>query len=118
MEAAAGGRVRAGADFSGQKRFLFPLFGICNRHCIDQGAGVRVYRMMEHLLRRPDLHNFTKLHDCDPVADIIDRAESMSNEHARQPEVLLQAAQQIQNLCLNRNVQRADRLITDQKPGI
>ena len=38
---------------------------------------------------------------------VLDRAESMSNEHARQPETsLLQAAQQIQNLCLNRNVQR------------
>ena len=46
METAAGGRVRAGADFSGQKRFLFPLFGICNRHCIDQGTGVRVYNEM------------------------------------------------------------------------
>ena len=74
--------------------------------------------MMEHLLRRSDLHNFTKVHDCDPVADIVDRAKSMSNEHARQPEILLQTAQQIQNLCLNRNVQRADRLIADQKPGI
>ena len=74
--------------------------------------------MMEHLLRRSDLHNFTKVHDCDPVADIVDRAKSMSNEHTRQPQVLLQAAQQIQNLCLNRNVQRTDRLIADQKPGI
>ena len=56
--------------------------GSGNRNCIDQGLRIRVHRMMEDLLRLSDLHNFTKIHDCDPVADIIDRAESMSDKQA------------------------------------
>ena len=71
--------------------------------------------MAKDLLRLSDLHDFSKIHDCDPITDIIDRTEPVSDKKQCQMQLLLQALQQIQDLRLNRHVQSGYRLITDDK---
>ena len=71
--------------------------------------------MIENLLSLSHFHDLAKIHDCDPVADIIDSAKSMTYKQKGQSELLLQAAQQVQDLCLDGYVQGTDRLITDDK---
>ena len=46
---------------------------------------------------------------------MLDNRQIMRNEQVRQPEFLLQVFEQIQNLRLNRNIQRGDRLVADDQ---
>ncbi len=41
----------------------------------------------------------------------------MGDEKVRQFELLLQIFQQVDDLCLNRNVERRDRLVADDETG-
>ena len=73
---------------------------------------------MEHLLRLSQLYNFSQIHDCDPVAHIVYSAQAVSHKQAGQMKVFLQLAQQIEDLRLYGNIQRADRLITHKESGL
>ena len=102
VKPAAHRRIRTVTDLSGKKFLPAILFlRIRNRKCLDQRMRIRMHRMTEDLLRLSDLHDFSKIHDCDPVTDIIDRAEPVSDKKQCQMQLLLQALQQIQDLRLN-----------------
>ena len=64
-------------------------------------------------LRSVELHDTSQIHDHDPVADVFDDAEVMRDEHIGQVKLLLQAAEEVDDLCLDRNVQSGYRLVAD-----
>ena len=70
------------------------------RICVDAFGGV-------------ELHDAPEVHNHDPVTDIFDDAEVMGDEHIGQVELLLQTAEEVDDLCLDRNVQGGYRLVTD-----
>ena len=58
----------------------------------------------------------TMPHDRNPITHLPDYRQVMADKQHRQAEFVLQIFQQVQNLCLYRNIQRRSRLVTDQQP--
>src|SRR5579862_4656211 len=61
------------------------------------------------------LDDLTQVHNRDSIAHMTDYREVVRDEQHRQTKVPLQLQQQVQHLCLNRDIQRRYRLIGDEK---
>ncbi len=72
-------------------------------------------RISENLKDIAGLHHFACIHDADPVRDLRDKTEIMRDQHDRGAVRVLKTLQDIQNLRLDRNIERCRRLIGDQK---
>ena len=72
-------------------------------------------RVVEQFLLRRNFDDVAQIHHSNTVADVFDNAQVVRNEDVRQLIFPLQFAHQIQNLRLNRHVQRADRLVADNQ---
>ena len=57
------------------------------------------------------------VHHGDAVGHLGDDAEVVGDEEEREPEALLQIAQQVENLRLDRDVERGRRLVGDEQRG-
>ena len=79
-----------------------------------QALGIFVTRTIKNVLRRTAFTDASAVHHDDFITHICDDAEVMGYHNDRHPELLLQILHQLQNLCLNGNVQRRRRLIRDQ----
>ena len=56
---------------------------------------IGVQRRVVDPLCRSDFHNFSKVHDCDPVADMFDHTQIMGDKHIREAELFPQIGQEI-----------------------
>ena len=72
-------------------------------------------RVREQLLGWSHLHDLSEIHDGDLVGKMIDDGQVVGDEDIGQAHLPLQLAQQVQNLRLNGNIQRGNRLIADDK---
>ena len=59
------------------------------------------------------LYQLARIHDCNAVCHLGDDAHIMTDEDNRCAGLLLQTADQSQDLGLHRNIQRRGRLVTD-----
>jgi hypothetical protein len=62
-----------------------------------------------------DLNHLAEIHDHDPIAQILDDVEVMADEHVGQPELRFQIHQQVEDLCLNRFIERGHRLVENDQ---
>ena len=85
------------------------------RHRREQPGRVRVSRPLEHRVERGLLHHLTRVHHHDAVADVGDHAEVVGDEHDRHARVALQGAEQVEDLRLDRDVERSGRLVGDEQ---
>lgn len=76
-----------------------------------------MHRPAEEGVRRRVFDHPTQIHDAGPVRDVLDDREIMADEQIGQAKLLLQVAQQVDDLCLHRNVERRDGLIADDQAG-
>ena len=74
-------------------------------------------RSQTDLRARSDLDQFAEIHHADPCRDVFDYRNGMRNEKIRQAELLLEIAQQIDDLRLDRNIQCGNRLVCDDQFG-
>ena len=65
-----------------------------------------------------DLDELAAVHHDHAVADVADRREVVGDEQVREPELLLQVAQQVQDLRAHGHVERGDRLVADDERGV
>ena len=80
-------------------------------------AGCRGARGCEH--RRPGvLHDPAEVHHRHPVGDVLHHRQVVRDEQVGQPELLLQVLQQVQDLGLDRHVERRDRLVAAPAAGV
>ena len=70
---------------------------------------------MVHLIVGAQLHGMTKIHHQHAVGNMLYDRQIVGDENQRQPHFPLQLLQQVNHLCLNRHVQRGDRLIADNE---
>src|SRR5207245_1136932 len=63
------------------------------------------------------LDDAAKIHDGHALADMLDDRQIMGNEEISEPQLLLQVLQQIDDLGLDRYVQRRHRLVADNQLG-
>ena len=61
------------------------------------------------------LDHSPEVHDRDPVADVADDAQVVGDEQVGQPELALEPLEQVDDLGLDRHVERADRLVGDDQ---
>ena len=64
---------------------------------------------------RPELHDLAQVHDRDPVGDVADDAEVVGDEEVGEAELLLQVLEQVEDLGLDRDVERRDGLVGDDQ---
>src|ERR1051326_6605127 len=76
-----------------------------------QSPGIGMAPFLVELGRRRNFDDFAEIHDRDAVADMLDHAQIVRNEQISQSELALQVEQHVENLHLDRNVQRRDRFI-------
>ena len=59
-----------------------------------------------------------EIHDGDTVADVLDHRQIVRDEQIGQAELALQIHQQIEDLRLDRDVERGNRLVADDELGL
>ena len=119
MEAAAGGRIHGARNLADQHVLVFLAYGrIRLRHGLQKEAGVRVFRILIHVLGIANFAYLSKEHDAYPVGQVTHHAEVVRNEQVGQLEFGLQVSKQVEHLCLNRYVKRGNRFIAYDQPGV
>ena len=79
--------------------------------------GIGVHRIAEQRGAGRHLHDPAAAHHHDPVGDVVDHREVVADEEIGQAQLVLQVLQQVEDLGLDRDVQRRDRLVADQQVG-
>jgi hypothetical protein len=69
----------------------------------------------EHLVALAHLDHLPHVHDGDTVADPLDHAQVVCHEQVGQLELILEIEQEVQDLCLDRDVEGRDRLVGDDE---
>ena len=77
----------------------------------DEGRGIGVPWPLEDLLRLGELDDVAEVHDGDPRADLPHHREVVRDEDVGEVELGLERAQQVEDLRLDRDVERRDRLV-------
>ena len=100
-----------------------PFSTIRSRFCVGSGTGIAdsnalVYGCSGSCIQaRPtrDLDDLAEIHHSDAVRNMFDDREPVRNKQIRQPKFVLQVLQQVDDLRLNRNVERRNRLVADDQ---
>ena len=85
---------------------------------VEQGAGIGLLRMGQHLGGRALFDDAAVLHHSDIVADLRGDAQIVGDEQQRDAEPLLDLVEQFEHLRLHGDVERGDRLVRHQHVGI
>ncbi len=81
----------------------------------QQPLRIGVVGMGEELPGRRVLDDAPEIHDDDAVGDMLHHAQIVTDEEIGQVEIAPQLHEQIQDLRLDRDVERCDRLVADEK---
>ena len=84
----------------------------------NQAAGVGVDAVGDQLKAVGQLHHLAQIHNADAVGNVLDNAQVVGDEQVGQPHLLLQVLKHVDDLRLDRNVQRGDRLVADDELGV
>ena len=103
-----GGLTGLGTSPLRMTRLRLPLGDrVGHGHGRQQRPRVRVAGRRVQRVGRPDLDDLAEVHDRDPVADVLDDRQVVGDEQVRQAEPLAQVGQQVEDLRLDRHVERA-----------
>jgi len=91
--------------------------GIGDGHRGQESAGVRVAGKRIYVVAGADLDDLAEVHDGHAVAHVAHDREVVCDEHHREAELALHLAQQVEDLRLDRDVERGDGLVGDQQLG-
>jgi hypothetical protein len=75
-----------------------------------RGGGVVV-----DLISGAGLHDFAQVHDGDAVADVLDDGEVVGDEEVGEREFLLELFEEVDDLCLDRDVEGGDGFVEDEE---
>jgi hypothetical protein len=76
-----------------------------------------VARLAVDLLASRDLDDFPEVHDRDALTDMFDHSQIVRDEQIGQPKSFLQILKKVDDLRLNRNIQRRYWFVQNQKTG-
>jgi len=81
---------------------------------LQQPVRVEVLRVVEDLVHRAAFRHATGIHDDDVVAGLRDHAEVVRNHDDTHVHLRLQAFHELEDLRLNRHIERCGGLVRDQ----
>ena len=96
-------------------RSLVPLVRFDHRDRRQQSLGVGMDRTRVEVVDGGDLDDDAEVHHGDAVGDVADDPEVVRDEDIGEVEVLLQVVEQVDDLCLDRDVKRRDGLVGDDQ---
>ena len=96
-------------------RFLRLIARVRHRHREQQRLGVRMQRRGEQRLLVGVFDDAAEIHHRDAVADVLDHREIVRDEQVSEPHLALQVDHQVQDLRLDRDVERRHRLVADDQ---
>ena len=88
------------------------------RHAGEQRRGIGVRRPLDHLARRPALHQHAAVEHRDLVGVLVDERQVVRDEQHREPIVAREGGDDVEHLRLDGHVQRRRRLVGDQQPRL
>ena len=86
-----------------------------DRHGGEQRLRVRVHRLFIEFVAFRQLNNLAQVHHSDTVGNVTNHRQVMRNEQVGQVELFLQVFEQVDDLRLDRHIERRDRLVADDK---
>ena len=84
----------------------------------QQRLGVGMAGREKQFLGRRDLDDLAEIHDRDLVADMGHHRQVVGDEQEGQAHLLLKGFQKVEDVRLDRHVQRGDAFVGDQKTGV
>lgn len=84
----------------------------------QQRLGVWVSGVSKKLFGGGDFYNFAQVHHRYPIGGVLDNAQVVSDEQEREVQFILEVHQEVHDLSLNGDIERADRLIGHDKSRI
>src|SRR5438552_10110695 len=87
------------------------------RERAEQRPRVRMLGRLEDLLDRALLHYLARVHDEDTFAETRDHSEVVRDEDDRRPHLLVEVAQELEDLSLDGDVERGGRFVSDEQLG-
>ena len=94
---------------------LSRTFLVGSRQGGEQSLRIRMPGLSKEILSGADLRNLAEVHHRDTVAEMADHSQVVRDEEVGKTEPLLDVFQKVRDLPLNRDVQRRDRLVTDDQ---
>ena len=76
-------------------------------------SGIGMLRVAEHVLGRAGLDDLAEIHDGDAVADLLHHRHVVRDEEVGEAQLGLQLLQELQDLRLDRDVERGDAFVGD-----
>ncbi len=117
-EGAAGRRGARAEDVSGQNDSPTRRIGVRVWDRRQQRLGTGMMRCREDAILRSDLHHAPEIHHHHSVGDVSHHREVVRDEEAREPAALLQVLEQVDDVRLDRDVERRDRFVGDDQAGL
>src|SRR5208282_3403573 len=118
MEPASARRISRAGDRARYRLQARAFYSAGARNRRQQPARVRIERVAEQLGRVRLLHYARGVENRHIVGILGDHAEIVRYQDDRETEPLLEIADQVENLRLDRNVERGGRLVGDQQVGV
>src|ERR1700759_2525228 len=88
------------------------------RNLAKQRDRIRMVRLREEVGGAGALDNPAEIHDHDAVADMLHHADVVADEEVSQAKFALEVEKLVEDLRLDRNVERGDRLVADDEAGL
>ena len=115
MEGAAGWRIYRTRYITLQHNPAFFRIEIYYRNSRKQRLGIGVLSMSIQLISISQFNNPPQIHNRDTVSDIFNNTQIMGNKNIGNTALFFQIHQQIQYLCLDRNIQCRNCLIRNNQ---
>lgn len=110
-----GGSTGLARRAGGERLRLLPPAGIGGRDSREQGPRIGVQGIGEQAFGRARFHDLAEVQDGDVVADVLDHPEIVGDEQVAEAELVLQPAQEVEDLCLYRDVEGGDGLVAAEE---
>lgn len=88
------------------------------RYLSKQRAGIRMSGCGKQCFGGGTFHDPAQIHDEDTVSNMLDYTKVVADEEIGEVELLAQASEEIDDLCLDRDIQRGDRFVTNDEIGL
>ena len=89
--------------------------GVDDRNRREEGLGVGMFRGGNNFPGGSKFDDFAEVHDHDAVTDVLDHSQIMGNEKISQAPLLLQILEEIDDLRLDRDIERADWFVANDQ---
>ena len=116
-EPAARRRVDGVGRIALDRRLVGPLARIHRRPRRQERAGIGMLRIAVDRLDRAQLDDLAEIHDQHAVAEVLHDVEVVADEDVGEIELRLEVDQHVQDLRLDRLVERRHRLVEDDQSG-